>query len=116
MTVTMTRRVRVVVQLAGRTGSGAAMEKFRTFEDPATGIMPFMPHKAIVSKNPLFRLVRAGMGLCLVLLRLPILLVLTCILVIGSALASLVPVAALRRPLVRLVDGTCCRLLLLTLG
>eukprot|EP00802_Teleaulax_amphioxeia_P014415 Tamp_14480.p1 GENE.Tamp_14480~~Tamp_14480.p1 ORF type:complete len:387 (-),score=58.66 Tamp_14480:464-1600(-) len=92
------------------------MEKFRTFEDPATGIMPFMPHKAIVSKNPLFRLVRAGMGLCLVLLRLPILLVLTCILVIGSALASLVPVAALRRPLVRLVDGTCCRLLLLTLG
>jgi hypothetical protein len=94
----------------------SSMEKFRTFEDPATGIMPFMPHKAAVPKNPIFRLVRACMGLCLALLRLPFLLVLTCILVIGSTLASLVPVAALRRPLVRLVDGTCCRLLLLILG
>jgi hypothetical protein len=92
------------------------MEKFRTFEDPATGIMPFMPHKAVVPKNPLFRLVRGLVGLALAFVRLPFLLVLACLLFVGTCFAGLVPVAALRRPLVRIIDGVCCRLLLLVLG
>ena len=92
------------------------MEKFRTFEDPATGIMPFMPHKVVVPKNLLFRLVRGLMGLSLAIFRLPFLVVLVCLLFFGNSFAVLVPVAALRRPLVRTIDGTCCRLLLLVLG
>jgi len=92
------------------------MEKFRTFEDPATGIMPFMPHKAVVPKNILFRFVRGIIGLLLALLRLPFLLLLTVLLGVGSTTAGLVPVAAVRRPLVRLVDGTCCRILLFVMG
>jgi len=60
------------------------MEKFRSFEDPATGIMPFMPHKAVVPKNLLFRLIRGIIGLGLALVRLPFLLVFTSLLVLGS--------------------------------
>lgn len=92
------------------------MEKFRTFEDPATGIMPFMPHKVVVPKNLLFRLVRGLIGFSLVTVRLPFLMVVVCLLVFCKTFAGLLPVAALRRPLVRCIDGTCCRLLLFFLG
>jgi hypothetical protein len=92
------------------------MEKFRTFEDPATGIMPFMPHKSVVPKNPLVRLVRGLSGLGLLLVRLPLLLLATFLYAMSSFVAHLIPISFIRRPLVRLIDGFCCRLLLLILG
>ena len=92
------------------------MEKFRTFEDPATGIMPFMPHKVVVPKNSFVRLVRALFGLALLLVRLPLLLIATSAFAILSTLVDFVPLSVIRRPMVRLVDGLCCRMLLLVLG
>ena len=92
------------------------MEKFRTFEDPATGIMPFMPHKVVVPKNSFVRLVRALVGLALLLVRLPLLLIATSAFAILSTLVDFVPLSVIRRPMVRLVDGLCCRMLLLVLG
>mmetsp|Transcript_7650 Transcript_7650/g.18501 ORF Transcript_7650/g.18501 Transcript_7650/m.18501 type:complete len:378 (-) Transcript_7650:199-1332(-) len=92
------------------------MEKFRSFEDPTTGIMPFMPPPVVVSKNPLFRLVRGIFSLAFTLIRLPLATVALLLLLPGYILAMLTPVAGLRRMVVRVTEGFVCRLILLILG
>jgi len=92
------------------------MEKFRTFEDPATGIMPFMPAKIIVPKNILVRIVRGLLGYAAALIRVP--LAAFALLWLGACtlLVALIPIPPLRRALKRYCDFVGCRLVLFLLG
>ncbi|EKX52823.1 hypothetical protein GUITHDRAFT_133253 [Guillardia theta CCMP2712] len=92
------------------------MEKFRSFEDPASGIMPFMPEKVVRPKNILLKVFRGLIGLCLGLVKFPVCAILFLLFILVRSIFELLPIAFLRRPMIRIVDVVCCRLLLLLLG
>eukprot|EP01111_Echinosteliopsis_oligospora_P009874 TRINITY_DN2977_c0_g2_i1.p1 TRINITY_DN2977_c0_g2~~TRINITY_DN2977_c0_g2_i1.p1 ORF type:complete len:339 (+),score=51.14 TRINITY_DN2977_c0_g2_i1:64-1080(+) len=97
------------------------MEKFSTWRDPATGIHPFLPFAGKTEYDNIFVkilwiLKRTIIGSLLVILRFPLLLVFSILFYTLSFIASLIPVAILRRPIKRIIDAIGARLCLLLMG
>eukprot|EP00811_Abedinium_folium_P000499 NODE_10457_length_1350_cov_8.106296.p1 GENE.NODE_10457_length_1350_cov_8.106296~~NODE_10457_length_1350_cov_8.106296.p1 ORF type:complete len:352 (-),score=99.23 NODE_10457_length_1350_cov_8.106296:293-1312(-) len=92
------------------------MEKYRAFADASTGVNPFVPLWSHHKRPLLLRFAKFCLFLPIATVRLLLLLVAIVWLTLAAVLATLVPLALLRRPIYRLLTFVGCKVALFAFG